>query len=102
MTLKHTEIIRQRTATLFGWLAAPILILALFALAAGSGCDKKSGGDESGKGSDKSDKPTTKKDDKHADEAKLSAAAIQKYGVRVEKVSKRLLIPTVSVPARVS
>src|SRR5262245_38915714 len=38
----------------------------------------------------------------HADEVKLSAEAIQRYGVKVEPVSRHVLVPTLLVPARVS
>jgi cobalt-zinc-cadmium efflux system membrane fusion protein len=40
--------------------------------------------------------------EEHTDEVKLTDAAIERYGVRVETASKRVLQPTITCPARVA
>jgi cobalt-zinc-cadmium efflux system membrane fusion protein len=61
------------------------------------GCNNKDGGTAAPEA-----KKEEKKDEKHADEVKLTAEAVLKNGITVEPVKKRMLVPTFLAPARVS
>lgn len=77
-----------------------VTLAALFALPA---CKEKpaEGGAKAHDGAPAgTDKPGEK--DHHTDEVKLSADAIQRYGIKVEPAARHVLTPTLLAPARVS
>lgn len=92
-------------------LTTPTLVamFALAALLATTGCKKKSDGDDHGAG-----KPTPAGhaegdghdhgkggEEAHADEVKLTADAVERYGIKIEAAQMWALRPTIVTPARV-
>ena len=95
--MKHRNAMNQRHPSPAMRLL-PVLPLALPALLGGCG-----GGDAAGAGAADEAAPATSPASGGAKgEVRLSADAIERYGVRVEPAQERVLVPTFVVPARVS
>ncbi len=111
--LKRPHLIQRR-------LCASAAALSLLTLAPLTGCAKHRGSDEPDHGTDHAAKPEnhTEPDahdhepddgadhsageEAHADEVRLSAGAVERYGVKVETARLRVLKPTVVTHARVA
>lgn len=59
--------------------------------------DEKRGAADGGRGTE-----SAQKDESHADEVKLAEDAVRKYGIKLDKATRRVLQPTILAPARVS
>lgn len=90
--------------------ARAVTILLLLAALAAAGCDR--GGKDADDDADKRGKPGTKRpaaasttqaaDKDEGEKVKLTAEAVERYGLRIGKAKKHLLVSTFVVPARVA
>ena len=105
----------ERGVAVRGWRpAACALLLCLIAVAPGCDRGERAKAGEAKDGAEKAGATATAggepgKDEKHggaegsgADQVKLTESAVKKFEIKVDKASKRPLVPTITAPARVS
>ncbi|MCC6426550.1 MAG: efflux RND transporter periplasmic adaptor subunit [Phycisphaerales bacterium] len=102
-TTTHHPIFAMRLAALLALFA-----VALLALAASPGCKKHDDNDHDAQPPGKEDEHSheghdhdAEGHDGHGDEVALTSEAIERYGIRIEPAQKRVLKPTLLVPARI-
>ncbi|MCE9595828.1 MAG: efflux RND transporter periplasmic adaptor subunit [Planctomycetes bacterium] len=85
MNIQATRRLRLPNSERGAWLSAVLLV------ALNTSCDAHA-----------PEIPVEAVDEVHASEVRLTADAVERYGVRVESVQRRTLVPTIRVPAQVA
>jgi RND family efflux transporter MFP subunit len=90
---------RRRRFRRVAWMGIIAAGMTVFTIAFASGCSK---GESTAADAGKEEKAGEGKGAAHAQEVTLSEDAIKQFNVKVDKVARRTLSPTLAVPARVS